>query len=109
MAGTSSEAASVHGRADHRGRGMFRRPGTSMAGESTNRWVDDRTGPGARSGQADRAQPPAAQFPGQPPVNVRSGTVRSGWTGGGPTSRLPGSGPRLWRCMRSAGTVTDPR
>ena len=54
MAGTSSEAASVHGRADHRGRGMFRRPGTSMAGESTNHWVDDRTGPGARSDQVDR-------------------------------------------------------
>jgi len=54
MAGTSSEAASVHGRADHRGRGMFRRPGTSMAGESTNRWVDDRTGSGTRSGQAGR-------------------------------------------------------
>jgi len=68
MAGTSSEAASVHGRADHRGRGMFRRPATSMAGESTNRWVDDRTGPGARSGQVDRAQSPAARFPGQPPV-----------------------------------------
>ena len=52
MAGTSSEAASVHGRAGHRGRGMFRRPGTSMAGESTNRRVDDRTGPVPEPGQA---------------------------------------------------------